>query len=72
MDEDVAQHIVVPVWSSLTPKEIEFLTVMCQHDDPVKSADIIHALGGGGGARAHKSNLLKKGDRRGRIIDALR
>lgn len=59
MDQDVAQHIVTPVWSGLTPREVEFLAVMASHELPVRSSVMSAAVGSG--SRKHKVSLLHKG-----------
>lgn len=59
MDEDIAQHIVTPVWSSLTPKEVEVLMAIASHEGLVSLADVTRAVGDS--AREYKKRLLHKG-----------
>lgn len=61
MDDDIARHIVTPVWSSLTGKELDFLTAMHAHGGPVEPAYMTRAMGGDGTSRVYKRRLLKKG-----------
>ncbi len=62
MENDVDTHVVVPIWSRLSPADKRFLCAMVEDDGPSRIADIAARLGTAAtSAPVYRQRLLKQG-----------